>query len=238
MNSSRIEKENRKRLLISFIITILIHLFFIQVSIKNKDILIGEKIIPIEIIDNLLDTGIGEETKRSQKKINRSISKNKQREVKKKQFKSLDEFKTYNDDLKIKKGKINKEKKIEKSLIKSSSNSKQSPSKESLSSGSKKGLNNNEPEKGSLKGLGKIKITCLKCIRPNYPPIALRRGAEGTPIIKVWINKNGNVTKAEFINISGIKSIDEAAKKAAINSTFYPIDKDATINIEYDLKIK
>tara|TARA_Y100001968_G_scaffold45492_1_gene35530 strand:- start:69 stop:785 length:717 start_codon:yes stop_codon:yes gene_type:complete len=238
MNSSRIEKENRKRLLISFIITLLIHLFFIQVSIKNKDILLGERIIPIEIIDNLLDTGIGEETKRSQKRVNRPISQNKQKEAQKQQIKSLDEFKTFNNDLKIKKRKINKEKNVEKSIIKPSSKSNQSLSKESLSSGSKKGLNNNEPEKGSLKGLGKIKITCLKCIRPNYPPIALRRGAEGTPIIKVWINKNGKVTKAEFINISGIKSIDEAAKKAAINSTFYPIDRDSTINIEYDLKIK
>ena len=238
MNSSRIKKESRERLIKSFIITLSIHLIFIQVGIKNKNILLGDEIIPIEIIDNLIDTGIGEETKRSQKRINRPINENQLDETQKKQIKSLDKLKVFNDDLKIKKRKINKEKNIKKSRIKTSSNSNQSISKESLSSGSQKGLNNNEPEKGSLKGFGKIKITCLKCVRPNYPPIALRRGAEGTPIIKVWINKNGKVTKAEFIKISGIKSIDEAAKKAAINSTFYPIDKDSTINIKYDLKIK
>jgi len=238
MNSSRIEKENRKRLLKSFIITLVIHLFFIQVSTKSKDIFLGDRIIPIEIIDNLLVTGIGEETKRSQKRINRPISQSKQKEAQKKQIKSLEEFKTFNDGLKIKKRKVNKKKNIDQSTMKASSKSNQSPSKESLSSGSEKGLNNNEPEKGSLKGLGKIKITCLKCVRPNYPPIALRRGAEGKPKVKVWINKKGIVYKAELISISGNEALDRAAKKAAINSTFYPLDEETSINIEYDLKIR
>ena len=87
-------------------------------------------------------------------------------------------------------------------------------------------------------GKGTIKITCLKCVRPIYPPIALRRGAEGTPIVKVWINKKGKVFKAELIRLSGHESIDKAAKKAAINSTFYPLEEETSINIEYDLKIK
>ena len=238
MDSSRIEKENRKRLLKSFIITLSIHLFFIQVSQKNKDILLGDRIIPIEIIDNLLDSGIGEETKRSQKRINRPTSQSKLKESQKKQIKSLDEFKNFNDDLKIKTRKLNKEKNIQKSIMKSSSKSNQSLSKESLSSGSKKGLNSNEPEKGSLKGLGKIKITCLKCVRPKYPPIALRRGAEGKPKVKVWINKKGIVYKAELITLSGNKALDRAAKKAAINSTFYPLEEETSINIEYNLKIR
>ena len=111
-------------------------------------------------------------------------------------------------------------------------------SKEKKDSGNIEGIKNNEPEKGSLMGKGTIKITCLKCVRPIYPPIALRRGAEGTPIVKVWINKKGKVFKAELISSSGHESIDKAAKKAAINSTFYPLEEETSINIEYDLKIK
>ena len=110
--------------------------------------------------------------------------------------------------------------------------------KDEKGSGSSEGINNNEPEKGSLMGKGTIKITCLKCVRPIYPPIALRRGAEGTPIVKVWINKKGKVFKAELISLSGHESIDKAAKKAAINSTFYPLEEETSINIEYDLKIR
>ena len=110
--------------------------------------------------------------------------------------------------------------------------------KEEKASGSREGIKNNEPEKGSSKGKGTIKITCLKCVRPIYPPIALRRGAEGTPTVKVWINKKGKVYRAELISVSGNESIDRAAKKAALNSTFYPLEKETSINIEYDLKIK
>ena len=107
-----------------------------------------------------------------------------------------------------------------------------------LGNGSKYGINNNEPEKGTLKGIGKIKITCLKCIRPKYPLVALRRGTEGKPVVKVWINTNGKVTKAKLTNKSGVGSIDNAAIKAALNSSFYPIDKESTINIEYNLTIR
>ena len=64
------------------------------------------------------------------------------------------------------------------------------------------------------------------------------RGAEGTPTVKVWINKKGKVFKTELTSFSGNESIDRAAKKAAINSTFYPITEETSINIEYDLKIR
>ena len=129
------------------------------------------------------------------------------------------------------------EKKIEQKKKKSNSIN-QPTLKEEKGSGSREGIKNNEPEKGSLRGKGTIQVTCLKCVRPTYPPIALRRGAEGKPKVKVWINKEGKVFKADLISISGNESIDRAAKKAAINSTFYPITEETSINIEYDLKIR
>ena len=222
------------RIIYYILLSILIHLIIFLIDKEDKDLTQGEKIIPIEVVDNLFKSGIGEATKRSKGLIKKYSLKEKSKEEKKKKKNPSDLVKSFedkklNEDIKEEKDKQDQEK---------TNTINQNILKEEQGSGSREGIKNNEPEKGSLKGLGKIKITCLKCIRPDYPPIALRRGAEGTPIIKVWINKDGSVKKAEFISISGIKSIDQAAKKAAINSTFYPIDKESSINIEYDLKIK
>ena len=215
------------------LLSVLIHLSFFLFVEKEKDISLGKKIIPIELIDKFQESGIGEATKRSEKSIKRPSTKE-QLKDKNNNKNPLDQEKSF-EDKKINK-KIN-ENQIEQKLDKSNSVNK-TILKEEKGSGSSEGINNNEPEKGSLMGKGTIKITCLKCVRPIYPPIALRRGAEGTPIVKVWINKKGKVFKAELISLSGHESIDEAAKKAAINSTFHPLEEETSINIEYDLKIK
>ena len=215
------------------LLSVLIHLSFFLLVEKEKDISLGKKIIPIELIDNFQESGLGEATKRSEKSIERPSTKEELKD-KNNNKNPLDQEKSF-EDKKINK-KIN-ENQIEQKLDKSNSVNK-TILKEEKGSGSSEGINNNEPEKGSLMGKGTIKITCLKCVRPIYPPIALRRGAEGTPIVKVWINKKGKVFKAELISLSGHESIDKAAKKAAINSTFYPLEEETSINIEYDLKIK
>ena len=211
------------------LLSVLIHLPFFLFVEKEKDISLGKKVIPIELIDNFQESGLGEATKRSEKSIKRPSIKEELKD-KNNNKKPLDQEKSFEDK------KIN-ENQIEHKLDKSNSVNK-TILKEEKGSGSSEGINNNEPEKGSLMGKGTIKITCLKCVRPIYPPIALRRGAEGTPIVKVWINKKGKVFKAELISFSGHESIDKAAKKAAINSTFYPLEEETSINIEYDLKIK
>ena len=213
--------------------SVLIHLSLFLFMEKEKDVNLGEKNIPIELVDNLEEAGFGEATKRSKKSIKRPSNKKElKNEIRNKKL--LDQQKLFEDN-KIKK-KIN-EKKIEQKIDKNNSIN-QPMLKEEKGSGSREGIKNNEPQKGSLRGKGTIKVTCLKCVRPLYPPIALRRGAEGTPKLKVWINKKGRVIKAELISISGIESIDRAAKKAAINSTFYPLGEETSINIEYDLKIR
>ena len=214
-------------------LSVLIHLSLFLFVEKEKDISLGKKIIPIELIDNFQESGLGEATKRSEKSIKRPSTKEEFKD-KNNNKNPLDQEKSF-EDKKINK-KIN-ENQIEQKLDKSNSVNK-TILKEEKGSGSSEGINNNEPEKGSLMGKGTIKITCLKCVRPIYPPIALRRGAEGTPTVKVWINKKGKVFKAELIIFSGHESIDRAAKKAAINSTFYPIGQETSINIEYDLKIR
>jgi TonB family protein len=215
------------------LLSVLIHLSLFLFVEKEKDISLGKKIIPIELVDNFQESGLGEATKRSEKLIKRpSIKEELQNEIEKKN--PLDQQKSF-EEKKINK-KVN-EKKIEQKKKKSNSIN-QPTLKEEKGSGSKEGIKNNVPEKGSLRGKGTIQVTCLKCVRPIYPPIALRRGAEGKPKVKVWINKEGKVFKAKLISISGNESIDRAAKKAAINTTFYPIPDETSINIEYDLKIR
>ena len=224
MNRIKINRINYYILL-----SVMIHSFLFLFIEKERDVTLGEKIIPIELVDDLSEAGFGEATQRSKRLIKKpSIKEELKNEIEKKN--PLDEQESFDDN------KIN-EKKIQ--LKKDKSNLINQPmSKEEKGSGFIKGVKNNEPEKGSLKGKGTLKVTCLKCISPIYPPIALRRGAEGTPIVKVWINKKGKVFKAELISFSGHESIDRAAKKAAINSTFYPLEEETSINIEYDLKIR
>ena len=224
MNRIKINRINYYILL-----SVMIHSFLFLFIEKERDVTLGEKIIPIELVDDLSEAGFGEATERSKRLIKKpSIKEELKNEIEKKN--PLDEQESFKDN------KIN-EKKIQ--LKKDKSNLINQPmSKEEKGSGFIKGVKTNEPEKGSLKGKGTLKVTCLKCISPIYPPIALRRGAEGTPIVKVWINKKGKVFKAELISLSGHESIDKAAKKAAINSTFYPLEEETSINIEYDLKIK
>ena len=165
------------------LLSVLIHSFFFLFIREEKDVTQGEKIIPIEIIDTLLETGYGEATKRSKELIKTPALKE---ELKKEKVnkKTEDQIKSFEENKKI------NEKKIEKKKVKSNLIN-QPILKDEKGSGSREGIKNNEPEKGSLKGKGSIKVTCLKCVRPIYPPIALRRGAEGTPKVKVWINKNG-----------------------------------------------
>lgn len=217
---------------ISFLIHFL--LFFLTSGKENNAL--GEKIIPVEIIDNLLESGIGEATKRSKKIVN--ISQNKKiSEREQTNKKTAENMNSFESKIEIKKKNIDS-KNNQDTKKKSFKLPSQTFSEEKLGSGSRSGIRNNEPEKGSVKGYGKSKITCKQCVRPKYPPLALRRGAEGKPLVKVWIDKSGKVIKTLLINKSGIKSIDNAAEKAAINSTFYPIEKELTLNIEYDLKIK
>tara|TARA_B100000214_G_C23884158_1_gene588687 strand:- start:161 stop:832 length:672 start_codon:yes stop_codon:yes gene_type:complete len=223
MNRFKINRINYYILL-----SVLIHSFLFLFIKKQQDITDGKKIIPIEVIDNLLETGYGEETKRNKKLVKRPSLKEELQKAKK------------NNPLvqqKLFKEKRIKEKKPEqKKVTKDDKN--QPIYREEIGSGSKEGIKDNEPEKGSLRGKGYIKVTCLNCVRPIYPPIALRRGAEGTPVVKVWINKMGNVYQTELIHRSGNKSIDNAAKKAALKSTFYPLEEETSITIEYDLKIR
>ena len=251
------------------LISLIIHTFiliFSPVNIK-KERLKGEKITPIEIINNKsFNSSKGNTNQNSTKKIPKK-NQEKKKEINKKEkkfgeskdLKLKDENEKITGDFQIKKKEtiknfekkidkkvLNKENKIQnqnkikkenKALIKEKKldNSKiLYPQKRMVSDKA----NNKDIEKGSVKGKGKLKITCRNCISPKYPRKALKKGLEGKPTIKVWILKSGNVEKAEIIISSGVLSIDNVALEAAKKSTFYPLPLDSFLNIQYDLKLR
>lgn len=241
-------------------ISIIIHIIFVfnLNLLNNKDELLGEKLAPIEILNNQSFKVQGGNFKENSKKLKKKIKPEKtiEKKIEKKTKKKIEEksidnkknFKETNNDVKklkegnleineAKKKKEKKEKKVKNKTIdkkKISDPLTSENKKKGISTGKKKGEN----EKGSIKGKGKLKITCLKCITPDYPRRALRRGLEGKPLIQVWILTNGTVEKASILRSSGITEIDNAALKAAAESVFYPIEYDSSLKIEYDLKLK
>ena len=226
----------------------IIFLFTIDLS-KNKDKLLGEKFAPIEILNNKSFKVEGGNSKENSKKLKKNIkterkiekeiekkiekeSKNKNIKKKMNDFKNIKEGDLEINEEKEKKDKKDKNKMIFQKEIKDPINS------ENKKKGISTGENKDDNEKGSIKGKGKLKITCLKCITPDYPQKALKKGLEGKPLIKVWILTNGSVEKASILRSSGISLIDNAALKAALESIFYPIEYNVTFKIEYDLKLR
>ena len=228
-------------LLIS-LITHLIILSFTPFNLK-KEKLKGEKIVPIEIINNQsFNSSKGNTNKNSFQNIAQK-SQDKKKELIKRVRKiktDKDINKNASEDFKLTINEIKEKnilKKDKQALVKE-----QKLSNAKISNPQKKGFSNKENEKGiekgSIKGKGELKITCLNCISPQYPKKALKKGLEGKLTIKVLILKSGNVDKAEIITSSGIISIDNAALKAAQQSKFYPLEFDSFLNIQYDLKLK
>ena len=238
------------KLKLYLLISLIIHLSFLFFSpeYQNKERLKGKKIVPIELINNKsFNSAKGNSNQNSfnkqEKKIidkNNELIKTEKKSEPNKALKSNDMEEIIKGDLNTKNKQIDKKnKKIsdKKPLLKDKKldNTK-------FSNPKKKGfatkVDKKDLEKGSVKGKGKLKITCLNCVSPKYPRKALNKGLEGKPTVKVWILMNGNVEKAEIIISSGISSIDKAALDAAQKSKFYPIPYKSFINIEYDLKLK
>ncbi len=252
-------------ILISLIIHSII-LIFTPANIK-KERLKGEKITPIEIINNKSSSSSkGNNNQNSIKKFPKRVQNKKNKLIKKdskiipaKDYKLENKNENLRGDFKIMKKEIieNSKKKVDNKLLKKErivkdKNKKKIESKtlikdkkidiSKISNPQKRGVSdiedNKDIEKGSVKGKGKLKITCLKCISPKYPRKALKKGIEGKLTIKVWILKSGDVEKAEIIISSGINSIDKAALEAAEKSKFYPIEFNSFMNIQYDLKLR
>ncbi len=65
----------------------------------------------------------------------------------------------------------------------------------------------------------------VQTVRAVYPPMALRMGMEGDVTLRIEVDTEGKVTKAEIIK-SGGAGFDEEALKAVKQSRFEPAQKD------------
>ncbi len=160
------KKIRTNRINYYILLSVLIHLSLFLLVEKEKDVNLGEKIIPIELVDNLVEAGFWEATKRSKKLIKRPSNKEElKNEIRNKNL--LDQQESF-EDKKINKKKLRK--KLNRRKIKVIQKN-QPMLKEEKGSGSKEDIKNNEPEKGTLRGKGTIQVTYLKCIRPKYPQL-------------------------------------------------------------------
>ena len=226
MHSPSKSKRNLNRINYYITLSILIHLALFSFLGSKKETTLGDKIVPIEIIDIDSIASKGEYFQKPQKRGEKDIKEIKKQEQEKKK-KLKEEIIKEEKDINIKEeSKIIKENKI-------------TPRDSGINKdrGNEGKLNSNEVEKGSLKGKGIEKITCLSCIKPEYPKIALKRGYEGILKLKILISKNGEVSDIKVIKSSGYTILDKSGIDAAKISRFYPLKKERTLNIEYNLKL-
>ncbi len=79
---------------------------------------------------------------------------------------------------------------------------------------------------------------CRQCLEPEKPRRLVKRGIESYAIFKLYISASGKVVKTQLLKSSGHSGWNNAARKAAISSTFYPMALRNTIDIMYELEIK
>lgn len=58
--------------------------------------------------------------------------------------------------------------------------------------------------------------------KPRYPRMAIKRGIEGSVVVKILINELGLPYEVSVLKSSGFKVLDEAAKKTAMQWKFSP----------------
>ncbi len=217
-----------KGLLIGLVFSLVTHLFLFTLFPSKKDELLGDKYTPIEIIDIESQLIKGDSVIKSKKSTKKNLS----------DFEN--DFKQRSEE-KLKKNIEDKnfhELKIEQ---KETSSEELNPQLNELVKvrkiGNEKGIKSDETEKGIIKGEGYQKVTCLSCLEPKYPKLAIKRGYEGVLKLEITILKNGKV-KDVFINEStGFEILDKAGINAAKNSKFYPLNKNTNLKIEYILKL-
>ena len=72
--------------------------------------------------------------------------------------------------------------------------------------------------------------------RPKYPDIARDSRVEGEVVLLVYIDRRGDVRKAEVQSSPGLPALDEAAKEAAYKCKFKPAEQQGVpVGVWYSL---
>ena len=213
--------KNRE-LSIGLLISLCSHILLFTVLDFKNDNLFGDKFIPIELIDIDTSFNIGDSLYETQSKnIEDNSDFKEDKLIKEIQEETIEKF---------------EEKFTEKKII-SQENRTNKIDLENKYRGIAKGKKDEDIERGSILGKGVDKITCLNCIKPKYPKLAIQRGYEGILKIKVIILKDGSVMDVLVTQSTGYKILDKAGIKAAQESEFYPLSNKSELNIVYELKL-
>ena len=226
MKKLRIKIQSIKKINYYLILSLLLHFSLLIVSYKKQEITLGDKLIPVEVLDISSIVGKGDYIIQPERRNKKPRNQPKEQIINEKIQDETLKKESANEILKIKKAK--RKKRLSFPIIDPKTNRVVGNEGEKIT---------NQLEKGSLKGKGIEKITCLYCVKPEYPKIALRGGYQGIVKLKIWIAKNGEVIDAKILKSSGYDILDKTGIKAALKSKFYPLTQKRTINIEYNLKI-
>ena len=227
-----------KGLITGLSISLLTHFFLFTIFPIKEDKLLGDKYIPIEIVDIKSPIIKGDSINESEKTNNKKISNTENNFKQKSEEKSEDKFEKKIDDKKIedfKKESVSK--KVEESSLKKITSQQSQLENENKIRGIEKGIKSNKTEAGSIQGKGYQKVTCLNCVEPKYPKLAIKRGYEGVLKLEILILKSGIVKEVFIRESTGFEILDKAGIDAAFKSKFYPLTKKTNLNIEYTLKL-
>lgn len=227
-----------KGLITGLIISLLTHFFLFTIFPIKEDKLLGDKYIPIEIVDIKSPIIKGDSINESEKTNNKKISNTENNFKQKSKEKSEEKLDKKIDDKKIedyKKETVNK--KVEESSLKKTTSQQSQLENENKIRGIEKGIKSNKTEAGSIQGKGYQKVTCLNCVEPKYPKLAIKRGYEGVLKLEILILKSGIVKEVFIRESTGFEILDKAGVNAAFKSKFYPLTKKTNLNIEYTLKL-
>ena len=227
-----------KGLITGLIISLLTHFFLFTIFPIKEDKLLGDKYIPIEIVDIKSPIIKGDSINESEKTNNKKISNTENNFKQKSKEKSEEKLDKKIDDKKIedfKKETVNKQ--VEEKSLKKITSQQSQLENENKIRGIEKGIKSNTTEAGSIKGKGYQKVTCLNCVEPKYPKLAIKRGYEGVLKLEILILKSGIVKEVFIRESTGFEILDKAGVNAAFKSKFYPLTKKTNLNIEYTLKL-
>ena len=227
-----------KGLITGLIISLLTHFFLFTIFPIKEDKLLGDKYIPIEIVDIKSPIIKGDSINESEKTNNKKISNTENNFKQKSKEKSEEKLDKKIDDKKIedyKKETVNK--KVEESSFKKTTSQQSQLENENKIRGIEKGIKSNKTEAGSIQGKGYQKVTCLNCVEPKYPKLAIKRGYEGVLKLEILILKSGIVKEVFIRESTGFEILDKAGVNAAFKSKFYPLTKKTNLNIEYTLRL-
>ena len=222
-----------KGFLTGLIISLLAHFFLFTILPIRENKLFGDKYIPIEILDIKSPSIKGDSINESEKAIKKNLSNienNFKQRSEEKLEKKIDDKKFEDFE---KEATSNK---VEESSLTINSQKSQLENEQKIR-GTEKGIKSNKIEAGSIKGQGYQKVTCLNCVEPKYPKIAIKRGYEGILKLEVLILKSGIVKEVFIRESTGFAILDQAGVNAAFKSKFYPLTKNTNLNIEYKLEL-